>query len=557
MQLEIRNAVERDRIVYNTIGFAAGCLIAILFFRRVSFMIIAAGPPLIAILLALGALGWLDFRLNMFLNVMTPLIMVISFSDSMQLTFATRDRLAAGESKFEALNNAISIVGPACVLTHATAALSFVALQFSSSDLIRSFGEAGFIATIIALAAVLVLMPLLGVLLLRGESAFAAQIARSDFGVEALRRFCSFVAVRMVQRPGLYSLIGFLIVGGLGLTFAGLEPRYRLADQVPDKQQAVAASSRLDVKLTGANPIDVLIEFPRGASLYAPETLEVIAKVHAILEKQAGVGNVWSLETLRRWLIEAGKPGVGVLKQYVDMLPKHLTRRFISAEQDAVVVSGRIPDADASQLLPVVDALNNSLAEVRARHPGYRISVTGLSAIAARNSANMIEKLSRGLTIEFAFVAAFIGVAFRSFAVMLASILPGIFPVVASGALLRVIGQGLQFASVVALTVSFGLGLSATIHFLNRLRLEDDPDQDPGIAVERATILVGPAVILTSVVLACGLVVTVFSDLPSLRLFGWLGAFAMIAAVAADLFILRPTATFLFRLARRAASRRD
>jgi hypothetical protein len=29
-------------------------------------------------------------------------------------------------------------------------------------------------------------------------------------------------------------------------------------------------------------------------------------------------------------------------------------------------------------------------------------------------------------------------------------------------------GEGLQFSSVVALTVSFGLGLSATIHFLNR-----------------------------------------------------------------------------------------
>jgi len=365
MQLEIRNAVERDRLVYNTIGFVAGCLIAILFFRRISFMIIAAGPPLIAILLALGTLGWLDFRLNMFLNVMTPLIMVISFSDSMQLTFATRDRLLAGERKFEALHNAILIVGPACVLTHATAALSFVALQFSSSDLIRSFGEAGFIATIIALAAVLVLMPLLGVLLLRDESAFAAQIARSDFGVEALRRFCGFVAARMVRRPGLYSLAGVLVVAGLGLSFASLEPRYRLADQVPDKQQAVAASNRLDAKLTGANPIDVLIEFPRGASLYAPETLEVIAKVHAILEKQAGVGNVWSIETLRRWLIEAGKPGAGILQQYVDMLPDHLTRRFISAGQDAVVVSGRIPDIDACRLLPIIDALDNSLGGPR------------------------------------------------------------------------------------------------------------------------------------------------------------------------------------------------
>ena len=81
MQLEIRNAVERDRLIYNAFGFALGCLIAVVFFRRLSFMIIAAAPPLVAILLALGTLGWLGFRLNMFLNVMTPLIMVITFSD--------------------------------------------------------------------------------------------------------------------------------------------------------------------------------------------------------------------------------------------------------------------------------------------------------------------------------------------------------------------------------------------------------------------------------------------------------------------------------------------
>ena len=68
--------------------------------------------------------------------------------------------------------------------------------------------------------------------------------------------------------------------------------------------------------------------------------------------------------------------------------------------------------------------------------------------------------------------------------------------------------------------------------------------------------LVGPPLILTSVVLACGLVVTVFSDLPSLRLFGWLSAFAMLAALAADLLILRPTVTLLSRLARQIGGKR-
>ena len=552
MQLEIHNAVERDRLLYNAVGFGAGCLIAILFFRRVSFMIVAAGPPLIAILLALGALGWMDFRLNMFLNVMTPLIMVISFSDSMQLTFAARDRLIAGERKVQAFRNAVLVVGPACVLTHATAALSFTALLFTKSDLIHTFGEAGLLSTVIALLAVLMLVPLLGILLVRDHGKLAASTKGSDTGVQALRRFCAWIAARMVSHPGLYSLAGIVVVASLGFAYAHLQPSYRLAEQVPDKEQAVQASGKLDAKLTGANPIDVLIEFPSGETLYSPETLAVIADVHKIVEKQAGLGNVWSVETLRRWLLEkAGRGDVDTLKQYVGFLPKYLVRRFISEKQDAVLVSARIPDKDASELIPVVDQLDHSLDQIRAGNPGYTIAVTGLSVIAARNSGAMIQKLNRGLTLEFLFVALFIGLAFRSVVVALAAILPGIFPVVASGTLLLIVGEGLQFVSVVALTVSFGLGLSATIHFLNRLRQEEEPGQPPEIGVERATVLMGPALILTSMVLACGLAITVFSDLPSLRLFGWLSAFAMLAALVADFLILRPTMTFLIKLSRR------
>ena len=444
MQLEIRNAVERDGLTYNVLGILAGCIIAIIFFRKISFMVVAAFPPLIAILLALGALGWANFNLNMFLNVMTPLIMVISFSDSMQLTFAARDRLIAGQDKYTAFRNAVLVVGPACVLTHATAGISFIALQFSDSDLIRKFGEAGLAATIIALLAVLSLVPVFGVLFVRNEQIFAVKFQSADAGVQALRNFCYWIAVRMVSRPGLFSLIAVLFVGSLGVVYANLQPRYRLADQVPDKRQAVAASNRLDAKLTGANPVNVLIQFPKGESLYSPETLQTIADVHATVEHEAGVGNVWSLETLRRWLAEkAGSSDVATLKEYVNLIPEHLVRRFIDADEDAVVVAGRVPDLDSSQLLPVVEKLDHELDSVRKKHPGYEIAVTGLAAIAARNSANMIEKLNRGLTVEFALVAIFIGLAFRSWVVMFACILPGIFPVVMSGTVLYLLGEGL------------------------------------------------------------------------------------------------------------------
>jgi predicted RND superfamily exporter protein len=550
MQLEIRNAVERDRVIYNLIGFVAGCIIAVIFFRRLSFMIIAAAPPLVAMLWALGTLGWLDFRLNMFLNIMTPLIMVMGFSDSMQLTFAYRDRLLRGQQKYEAMRGALLVVGPAVVLTSLAAALSFVALLISGSSLIRIFGLAGAISAGVAFLAVILLVPLLGVLLVRHEATFATKVSGSDVGVNALRRFCDWIAGRMARHPLAYSVIAIAVVIGLTAVYASLDPRYRLADQVPDKQQAVAASQSLDEKLAGANPIDVLIQFPKGADLYSEETLDVIAAAHKIVEDQAGVGNVWSLESLRRWLAEkAGHSDIETLKQYVGYLPPDLVHRFIA--DDSVVISGRIPDIDASALLPVITKLDAALQTVHTAHPGYTLSVTGLSAIAARNSATMIGELSKGLTLEMAFVAVLLGLAFRSVFVAAVAVLPGLFPIVIAGAVLWWFGQGLQFASIVALTVAFGLGLSATIHYLNRLRLEYVPGEDPETGVRRATALVGPALILTSLVLAFGLGVTIFSDLPSLRLFGWLGSFTLIAALAGDLLILPATAVFLRRLIRR------
>ena len=64
--------------------------------------------------------------------------------------------------------------------------------------------------------------------------------------------------------------------------------------------------------------------------------------------------------------------------------------------------------------MPIVDQLDVRLNAVRKADRGYGIAVTGLPVIAARNSAGMINKLNRALTIEFVFIAAFIGVAFRS-----------------------------------------------------------------------------------------------------------------------------------------------
>ena len=557
MQLEIRNAVERDRLVYNGLGFLVGLIVAYLFFRRLSLTLIAVAGPAIAILWTLGVIGALDFRLNLFINVITPLILVQGFSDSMHLVLAVRRGVMAGESRFAAARAAVLDVAPACLLTAMNAAIAILSLSLAQSALIQTFGRAALLAVGISYIAVAVVVPTLAVLLVRKETKTLAHPEDERGGVGLLQRVTDQIVGLSASRPFILTVLGVAAVAWTGWAYSQLEPRYRLADQVPDQEQALAGSARLDKKLTGANPVHVMIELPQRhsdstqpAALYDAETLQAIADAHRILEERAGLGNVWSIDSLRRWLAEAGDDSVETVKRYVSILPEHLVRRFISEDERAVLVTARLPDIDASEILPVVEKIDRELNPVRTAHPEYRISVTGLPAIAARNSATLISELNWGLVGDMFVIFIFLGLALRSVLAGVASVLPSLFPIFATGALLWAAGEGLQFASIVAITVAFSLAIDSTIHFLNRYHLEEDRlgvGRGNHIEALRQTAHhIGPAVVLTTIVLALGLGVTMLSDLPSLRLFGQLTAVCLFASLIAQLVIL-PATIALYR----------
>ena len=552
MQLEIRNAVERDRLIYNGLGFLVGAAIAYLFFRRLSLTLLAVLGPTIAILWTLGAVGGLDFRLNLFINVITPLILVTGFSDSMHLVFAIRRDIMAGMDRMEAARNAVREVSPACLLTAINQAISIASFSFAESALIRTFGLAALIAVFISYLAVAVVVPTLAALLIRpeGKPAPSAKPNASPVhdereekgGIGILHRWSVGLVMRSARNPVAATVFGLIAVVLCGLAYIRLEAHYRLADQVPDKEQALAATSRLDAKLTGASPVHVMIKWTGGDDLFAPAPLAAIRAAHAVLEQQAGLGNVWSLDSLRRWLADGGDQSVDTLKRYVGLLPEHLVRRFIAKEGNAVLVTGRLPDVDASEILPVVERIDKALEPVRKAHPGFDIAVTGLPAIAARNSAKLISELNIGLVGDMFLIFFFLAFALRSILAGVTSVLPSMFPIFATGALLWSTGEGLQFASIIAITVAFSLAIDSTIHFLNRYTLEESRVSANGggmlDALDKTAHAIGPAVVLTTIVLALGLGVTMLSDLPSLRLFGRLAGVCLAASLIGQLVIL-------------------
>ncbi|MCF6199860.1 MAG: MMPL family transporter [Hyphomicrobiaceae bacterium] len=408
MQLEIRNAVLADRIIYNGLGFLLGTLVCLVFFRSLSLTLVTIAAPAIAILWSLGALGLMGIELNLFLNVITPLIMVIAYSDAMHMTFAIRRKLARGLGRHEAVKAAIAEVGPACVLTSFTTAVAVSSLMFASSALIATFGFVAAISTLISFLAVIIVVPLLSTLLLRDEQKIAAQATRQPLFGRGLSSLSERVARTVKKHSVGTALAGYFLVLMLGAAYLSLEPRYRLADQVPDREEAISASNSLDEKLTGANPIHIMIELGQNKRLYSRETLGIIAEAQKIMESAKPLGNVWSLEVLRRWLVDKGKIDTETLRKYVKELPRTLTARFIAADEKTALVTGRMADLDAASLLPVVHNIDRQLRLLRVAHPDYQLSVTGLPAISARNSHQMIGELAFGLMSTIAIVVALI-----------------------------------------------------------------------------------------------------------------------------------------------------
>ncbi len=538
MQLEIRNSIDRDRIVYNAVGLLVGILICLAFFRRLSLVLVSAICPILAVLWALGLLGLLGQKLSTFINVIPPLVMVIAFSDAMHMVFSVRRQIGEGKDRFEAARHAVRTVGPACVLTSLTTSLALLALTITDSALIRTFAIAAAFATLLAFISVIVVVPVLTVLIIRDEEAFRKGETTRARGLRKLRSACGDLAEWLTQIYVHVAVLGIVALVGFSVLHLQLKPLYRLSDEVPLHNQSIGASQRLDERLTGAYPLHIMLRWPENLSIGSATVLDAIRDAHTLQVAHPDIGNVWSIDTLRQWLENIGIDDPKQLERYLNMLPKHLGGRFVNVDERSALVTGRLPNLSAAQAVPIMRELQSELVGIKARYPEFEFTVTGLTAVSALQSASMISQLNLGLLSAVVVVVLLIGIAFRSIPAAVVSLLPNLFPLVAAGSLLYLTGRDLAYASVIALTVGFGLAVDDTIHFLARLRRETERHDDIRKAVADTVTHIGPVLVLTTIVLSAGLAITMASDLPSMHLFGELTMTVLVAALVGDLLIL-------------------
>ncbi|MDB5505912.1 MAG: family transporter [Devosia sp.] len=522
---EMLGAAVNDQVKFTIWGFGLGALIALISFRSLPIALIVSATPFIAVSWAMGLILMFFGSFSFLTIIVTTLVLVISFAESLFFTFNWLAFWRDGMDPRHAVDATVKLVGPASALTMLVSLVSFASLSLTAGQGIREFSIAGTIGSLLIFMTVMTFLPLL----LKTVIRFGLKLPRTpSFALTAPLPVSWFLATRF-GRP--IAIAAIVATGALLIPYFLIQPHFSFEDFVATDSTALTAAADIDQGVGGVAPLYIRVPLKQGISDVGDEDFATIEKVHAILEKQLGENKVISAASFRHYA-DSGF----TREQIFAAVGPFLKRRFVTDDGTQALVTGFMPTIiDSNDLKALVDNTQRELTAAGitdAEIGGFRILTTFATDTIVRG-------LQLDLTLSVVVNLFLIGFAFMSWRVAMASIIPNLFPILGTEAWLYLSGQGLQLTTVIALTIAFGIAVDDTIHFLSHyLHGRRHQGRSHIESVKHTLERIGGAIIATTIILCAGTAIVAFSELPQVALFGSLFVITLALALLGDLFLL-------------------
>lgn len=534
---------ESNQFKYQLIGYGMVLLMTVILFRGIRPVLIVTAAPVLGVFWTLGFIGFLDYS-NPLVDVILPiLVSLVGLTDGVHLMVQIRKLRSRGQSEREAARLGIQQVGQACFLTSLTTAIGFASLMLAESEWVQEFGACAVIGVIATFIAVVTVIPLLC-------STWLGRTIHHGLRESLIERHLgkvTGVVDLVLHRRSAFSLLAVVVTMALFGVCLTLTPDQRRSDGLPETAEATIALRHMDRAFGGLEFSRVDVRWQDSVTSDSSEVLTVISKVDELLRQEALIGHPLSI----RNLIDA-QPGTGPPEERMSMmelLPPPLKRAFYTPERNLARVDFRVQDLGIATYGPVFERLENELEQLMQDHPDFDLRLAGSAVWRWRNLYQVVVDLAQSLGTASVIIFGVLAVVYRSIRIGLISIIPNIFPLVLTGAVLAISGYNLEIVMVCNFTVCLGIAVDDTIHFLTRY-LEERRERSLDAAIQTAFTGVGTALIMTTSVLVVGFGTVTISESRDHRIFAMMGAITIAAALVADLI-------FLPALLARFAERKD
>jgi predicted RND superfamily exporter protein len=516
---------------YQLIGYSIMIVTALVLFRGFSAVTIVAIAPALGVFWTMGMLHFFDLQDNPFNDIIVPvLISLVGLTDAVHLMVEIRNQRAAGLETRQATRRGVARVGLACLLTSVTTAIGFGSLAWAHHEIVQEFGWCCVLGVGLTLISVLTVVPL-GC---RSPLGWRLHVGIGKSLVDGQLRRVGPLVAWILRHDRKVAWLGIATTVALAAACTQLEPDERRYSGLSESGEAAKALRHLDRSLGGLEFGFVSISWNEQAA--DGELLEVLLEVDRVLTNEPLIGNPLGLHELLAVL-----PGEGPAEErmtLLELLPASLKRAFYIPEHRTASVQFRVQDIGIAKYGPVFERVEMELEQISQRHEDFFLELAGDAAWRWRHVYQIITDLTTSLGTASIVIWLILTVVYRSIRIGLISIVPNLFPLVATGAMLLVAGQYLEIVTVCVFTICIGIAVDDTIHFLTRYSEEAATGGEHRETIQRAFTGVGSALLMTTIVLVTGMMTAVFGDARDARLFGIMGAITLASALFADIVFL-------------------
>jgi predicted RND superfamily exporter protein len=535
--------IQNEMILFMIISIVLVIIILYTIYGRLWGIIIPLGSCVFTLILFMGLLGAIEFKLDLMSPLFPVLILIIGISDIIHIKTKYISERRSGHSGEQALKNTISRIGSATLLTSVTTAIGFLASLTSSLEPIRLFSV---MAAVGVMLAYLVTITLSAILLVYFDANQLSKEKKDTKFWNILLDKIYISTIKYARLNKLLVLVAFIIsVYGM----FQISTNTTLFSDVPKDNRLRADFEFFENKLAGARPYEMAIIPQKDYKITDLKVLQETEKVQRYLYNEERFGAISSPTILFKSLNKSFNGGSyqqyklpeseEVLNKYKGVLANTNSDSYnilFNSEANIGRITGRIQDIGSDSIMKLERNVENWInANVDTSVVEFRH--TGTAKIIDKNNLYLIDNLILGLIIAFFGVGILMVFLFKNLRLFIVFFFPNIFPLLVSAAVMGYAGVEMKASTALIFMMAFGIAVDDTIHFLSQFKVEYKRTGNVEQSIRNTINITGKAIIITSVILFFGFISLSFSQFTTTAYIGILMSSTFISALLSEFYI--------------------
>ncbi len=548
---ELQESLKAD---FRLLGpLSAFVLVAsILFFMR---SLLAATIPVItsglAIVWTFGLMGWLGVPLNILSAMIPSLIIVIGSTEDTHMMAAFFRRLAESteretgsstDERHQAISYMAKHTGLPMLLTVLTTFLGFSANLFGDITLIQQFAIASSLAILFnGIVTILVVPPLLAKF---GKRMGAGKTAEEMYGNNLPDRIIETFRISQDRFPIVVLTVTFLLCSFFTWQASHLYVTNDPLSYFPEDKPLIQETRSIHEDLAGIKVFFVTLEAEVENAFLEPENITRLSDIQAFLDKQAVFDTTISLADHLQYVDQEfqGEFGNATLPQSRQLIAQYLMFFHRSEIESYVSHDYRVANIVVRHNINDSHTLNRYITELKEAvtlisGPGITARVVGENLLVNSAAESLMVSQVQALLLLLGLIFVLMSIMFTSFKGGAIAMIPSIIPITLMFGIMGLLDIPLNPGTAMVAVIAVGIAIDGTIHLLAHYNELCRTTSDYEGAVYQAVQQVATPLIVSSLALALGFGILLFSNFTIVAQFGALAAATMLISIFANLLI--------------------